>query len=100
MLDNHQIRLNFDYDSRRGSDDGPWMDGIPFDGRDIWRFSMIADDSQEFIWHADPASFSNLGQYQRFRCWPWSEDDDLPFRRSGVDSPAHGHGPNGELTMI
>lgn len=61
---------------------------------------MIADDSQECIWHADPSSFTNLGRYQKPRCWPWSEGDDLPFERSGVDAPVHGHGPKGELSVI
>ena len=35
---------------RRGTEDGSWVDGIPFDGRDVWQFTLIADDSMENLW--------------------------------------------------
>lgn len=75
------IRLNFDYDMRRGLEEGPWIDGIPFDGRDIWQFTLVADDSKECMWRADPLSFVNLGPVHRPRCWPWSNDNALPYQR-------------------
>jgi len=37
-------RLSFDYDMHRGFEEPPWNDGIPFDGRDIWRFTLVFDD--------------------------------------------------------
>ena len=77
-------RLNFDYEMRRPTEQGPWPDHIPIDGRDIWRFILIADDSRSNIWRADPASFVNLGQDQRNRCWPWSDGDVLPFERQSA----------------
>eukprot|EP01082_Thalassiosira_pseudonana_P005710 g5660.t1 g5660 contig2:1000675-1002217(-) len=69
-------RLNFDYEMRRGSENGPWADLIPFDGRDLWQFTLINNDSHEDnMWQADPASFVNLGREERARCWPWSEGE-------------------------
>ena len=56
--------------------------GIPFDGRDIWQFHLIADDSLDNMWRADPTSFLNLGpDTHRPRCWPWSNDTVLPYER-------------------
>eukprot|EP00956_Cyclotella_meneghiniana_P043075 scaffold251771_cov103-Cyclotella_meneghiniana.AAC.5 len=92
-------RLNFDYEIRRGSEEGPWADHIPFDGRDVWRFVLIADDSMRNIWHAEPNSFVNLGRNQRNRCWPWSEGNELPFKRPKNDMPLKGHGPQGSLPI-
>ena len=98
-------RLNFDYDMRRGTDCGPWNDGkkiqavivfihhclygtqlsfipgIPFDGRDVVQFYLIADDSLDNMWRAEPTSFLNLGPDHRPRCWPWSNDTVLPYER-------------------
>lgn len=51
------------------------------------------------MWQADPASFVNLGREERARCWPWSEGDELPFRRTGADAPMTGNGPNGEICL-
>ncbi|KAL7480312.1 hypothetical protein ACHAW6_006003 [Cyclotella cf. meneghiniana] len=92
-------RLNFDYDIRRGSNEGPWLDRIPIDGRDVWRFVLIADDSMANIWRADIESFSNLGRNHRVRCWPWSEGNTLPFERPPHDLPLIGTGPNGALPI-
>lgn len=89
-------RLNFDYDIRRGTEEGPWIDAIPFDGRDVWQFTLVADDSLENMWRADPASFVNLGPAHRPRCWPWSNDVELPYGRSGADKDLRGPGPNGK----
>ena len=82
-----------------GSEEGPLADHIPFDGRDVWRFVLIADDSMRNIWHADPNSFVNLGRNQRNRCWPWSEGNELPFKRPKNDMPLKGHGPQGSLPI-
>lgn len=89
-----EARLNFDWDMRRGTDDGPWSDSIPFDGRDIWRFSLVADDSAGCMWIPDPASFVNLGHgattHRRPRGWPWNDAvDELPYPRTGTDLPFH-----------
>ncbi|KAL7549610.1 hypothetical protein ACHAWF_012872 [Thalassiosira exigua] len=92
-------RLNFDYDMRRGSDEGPWIDGIPFDGRDVWQFALVADDSMENLWRADPSSFINLGPAHRPRCWPWSDGNLLPYQRTGTDAPLLGPGPNGAISV-
>ena len=89
-------RLNFDYDIRRGTEEGPWIDAIPFDGRDVWQFTLVADDSLENMWRTDPASFVNLGPAHRPRCWPWSNDADLPYGRTGTDKDLRGPGPNGK----
>ncbi len=40
-------RLNFDYDMRRSSEEGPYSDLIPFDARDVWRFTVFFDDRYE-----------------------------------------------------
>ena len=77
----HPLRLNFDYDSQRGTDDGPWNDGIPFDGRDIWQVTLVADDSMKNMWRVDPTSFVNLGANHQPRCWPWSKKVVLPYER-------------------
>ncbi|KAL7538382.1 hypothetical protein ACHAXR_008516 [Thalassiosira sp. AJA248-18] len=92
-------RLNFDYDIRRGSEEGPWVDAIPFDGRDIWQFTLVADDSLGNLWRADPSSFLNLGPAHRPRCWPWSNESNLPYQRIGSDAPLHGSGPNGAISV-
>ena len=81
MIYFHLIRLNFDYDIRRGTEDGPWVDGIPFDGRDICQFTLVADDSMENVWRVDPSSFVILGAVHRPRCWPWSNANVLPYDR-------------------
>lgn len=85
------FRLNFDYDIRRGTEDGPWVDGIPFDGRDIWQFTLVADDSMENLWRADPSSFVSLGPMHRPRCWPWSNDNDLPYERCVLHAMLNHH---------
>ena len=89
------IRLNFDTDMYRGTDDGPWQDGIPFDGRDIYQFVLQFNDISQNKWCLEDAkTFVNLGSGQRVRCWPWSNQEVLPYKRSGVDEippspPAH-----------
>merc|ERR1712146_796188 len=81
-------RLNFDYDFRRSTEDGPWADGIPFDGRDVWRFTIVADDSKNDVWMVKSGTLRNLGPDSSYpRCWPWSEDDQLPRCRPPVDVP-------------
>lgn len=95
----HFKRLNFDYDIRRGTEEGPWLDHIPFDGRDVWQFTLVADDSFENLWRADPSSFVNLGRERHVRCWPWCEEDVLSFERSGVDAPFRGNGPDGKWSF-
>jgi len=78
-------RLNFDHDMRRGSDDGPWSDGIPFDGRDVYRWTMVFNEHLVNKWTLDKESFVNLGRERRPRCWPWSNEDELPYERTGID---------------
>lgn len=80
-----QARLNFDQDIRRGTEEGPWADIIPLDGRDIWEYTLVADDSKYNMLEADMSSFRNLGRNVQPRCWPWSLDRELPFQRQGVD---------------
>jgi len=76
------------------------VDGIPFDGRDVWGFTLVCDDSLENMWRVDPLSFVNLGSNHRPRCWPWSDSDVLPFERlgEGNDAPLIGPGPNGAIS--
>lgn len=76
------------------------MDGIPFDGRDAWGFTLVFDDSFKNAWRVDPLSFVNLGPNHRHRCWPWSESNVLPFERMGRgnDAPLRGPGPNGAIS--
>ena len=71
-------------------------DGIPFDGRDVWQFVLVANDRFDNIWRLDHSSFVNLGRNCRPRCWPWSNDNVLPYPRSGKDKPLRGQGPNGK----
>lgn len=92
-------RLNFDYDIRRSTEEGPCRDCIPFDARDIWRFVIAADDSMENMWHVIPSSFENLGRDRRVRCWPWSGLNSLPFLRPKVDAPMRGSGPDGVISV-
>mmetsp|Transcript_10207 Transcript_10207/g.16816 ORF Transcript_10207/g.16816 Transcript_10207/m.16816 type:complete len:289 (+) Transcript_10207:131-997(+) len=95
-----EARLNFDYDMRRSSEDGPWIDLIPFDARDVWRFVVTFDDRYEVnMWWADKNSFMNMGRDHRPRCWPWAKGDILPFNRKNSDMPITGHGPNGEISV-
>ena len=90
-------RLNFDYDMRRSTEDGPWGDMIPFDARDVWRFVLSLDDRYETnMWWADVDSFVNLGREHRPRCWPWGKGEILPFQRKASDMPMTGRGPNGK----
>ena len=94
-------RLNFDYDMRRSKEDGPWIDLIPFDARDVWRFVVSVDDRYETnMWWADPNSFVNMGRDHRPRCWPWAKGDKLPFSRRKSDLPITGRGPNGKMGVI
>lgn len=82
---------------RRSTEDGPWIDLIPFDARDVWRFAVTFDDRYEVnMWWADVDSFVNMGRDHRPRCWPWAKGDILPFKRKAADMPITGHGPNGE----
>ena len=94
-------RLHFDYEIRRGrsNKDGPWKDRIPFDGRDVWRFVLVADDSMEHIWRVDPDSFVNMGRNQRNRNWPWSDGNDLPYQSPEKDLELKGFGPKGSLPV-
>mmetsp|Transcript_11520 Transcript_11520/g.16519 ORF Transcript_11520/g.16519 Transcript_11520/m.16519 type:complete len:287 (+) Transcript_11520:128-988(+) len=95
-----EARLNFDYDMRRSTEDGPWADLIPFDARDVWRFAVTFDDRYESnMWWADVHSFVNMGRDHRPRCWPWAKGDILPFKRKAADMPITGHGPNGEISV-
>jgi hypothetical protein len=93
-------RLNFDYDIRRGNENGPWADLIPIDGRDTWRFTLAYNDQyDDEAWRAVPSSFVNLGRESRNRCWPWTSDEVLPYRRTGADAPVWGNGPGGALQV-
>jgi len=95
-----EARLNFDYDARRGREEGPWSDLIPIDGRDVWRFTMVFNDEyEEDAWHAIPSSFQNMGPNYRNRCWPWTDSQLLPYARTGVDAPVYGSGPSGEILI-
>eukprot|EP00523_Entomoneis_sp_CCMP467_P017314 CAMPEP_0168804986 /NCGR_PEP_ID=MMETSP0726-20121227/798_1 /TAXON_ID=265536 /ORGANISM="Amphiprora sp., Strain CCMP467" /LENGTH=208 /DNA_ID=CAMNT_0008856847 /DNA_START=117 /DNA_END=743 /DNA_ORIENTATION=- len=78
-------RLHFDQDMKRANDGGPWPDGIPFDGRDIWQFTLIFDDTKASKWVLKPDSLINLGRDRHPRCWPWSNEMELPYTRDGVD---------------
>ncbi len=71
----------------RGTDDGPWIDGIPFDGRDIYQWELVFDDSKANKWTLDKTTLVNLGRDRRPRCWPWSNDAVLPYPREGQDEP-------------
>lgn len=91
-------RLNFDYDMRRSSEEGPYSDLIPFDARDVWRFTLEFDDRYEQnLWWADVSTFVNMGRNHRDRCWPWKKGNKLPYKRKANDMPLTGHGPNGEF---
>lgn len=39
------------------------------------------------IWVLKPNSFQKLELNQHPRCWPWSNDTELPYERTGSDSP-------------
>lgn len=83
---------------RRSTEDGPWSDLIPFDGRDVWRFVVTLDDRYEAnMWWADVQSFVNMGRDHRPRCWPWGKGNKLPYKRKNSDMPMTGHGPNGKI---
>jgi hypothetical protein len=70
----------------RGNEEGPWKDGIPFDGSDIWQFTVVfLNDQKDNMWVIQPGSFRNLGQDRQVRCWPWTNDRTLPYERTGVD---------------
>lgn len=71
---------------RRGSEEGPWTDGIPFDGREVWQFALALNDHKENMWIVQPNSFRNLGRCRHPRCWPWSNGNELPYEHTGVDS--------------
>ena len=58
----------------------------------------MADDSLENMWRVVPTSFVNMGRDHRPRCWPWSDENELPYGRNGVDKPLRGgSGPNGKM---
>src|SRR6476620_8611569 len=57
-----EARLNMDYDRACNSINGPWPDGIPLDGRDIWRFQLVMADIKQIIWVLDVNSLTNLGR--------------------------------------
>lgn len=87
-------RLNFDYDMRRGSEEGPWGDNIPFNGHDVWQFTLRANDSMVNLWTIVHQSFRNLGSNRHPRCWPWSNEEELPYAHDGIDHFTP-DGPNG-----
>ena len=80
-----QARLHFDYDFLRGSEEGPWGDGIPLDGRDIWEVTLQCNDAMGEYWCLKIGSLRNLGPNVKPRCWPWSKGNQLPIDRTGVD---------------
>jgi hypothetical protein len=82
----------------RGHEEGPWKDGLPFDGRDIWQFTVVMNDHMENKWVVQPGSFRNLGQNRQVRCWPWTSDHTLPYQRSGADQD-HCRFPTGEIIL-
>lgn len=49
----------------------------------------FSDQYDDDAWHSIPTSFQNLGR-SRNRCWPWTEDHSLPYRRTGADAPVWG----------
>ena len=79
------VRLHYHWDMKRGTDEGPWNDGIPFDGRDVWQLTLVADDSKHDVWTFKPGSLVKLERDQFPRCWPWTKEDELPYARDGVD---------------
>jgi hypothetical protein len=55
------------WDMNHGTDDGPWNDGIPFDGRDVWhQLTPKADDEKQNYWRFKPGSLINLGREMPF----------------------------------
>jgi hypothetical protein len=80
----------------RGNEEGPWNDGIPFDGSDIWQFTVFMNYEMVNKWVIQPGSFLNLGQDRQARCWPWTNDRTLPYTRNGVDHDRP-RSPTGEL---
>jgi hypothetical protein len=70
---------------KRATDDGPWSDGIPFDGRDVWQFTLVFNDTKNCKWVLKPDSMVNLGRERHPRCFPWSNEQELPYARDGVD---------------
>ncbi|KAL3906332.1 MAG: hypothetical protein SGARI_004051 [Bacillariaceae sp.] len=82
-----EARLHFTTDFRRGSEEGPWGDGIPVDGRDVWSFVLQFNDAMENMWILKPETLRNMGRDRRPRCWPWSNETELPpdLERDGVD---------------
>ena len=79
------VRLHYYWDMKRGTDDGPWNDGIPFDGRDVWQLTLKADDEKQNYWTFKPGSLINLGRDAFPRCWPWTSSNESPYKRDGVD---------------
>jgi hypothetical protein len=73
------IRLHYYWDMNHGTDDGPWNDGIPFDGRDVWQLTPKADDEKQNYWRFKPGSLINLGSYVFPCCWPWTSSNELPY---------------------
>jgi hypothetical protein len=82
----------------RGHEEGPWKDGLPFDGRDIWQFTVVMNDHMENKWVIKPGTFRNLGQDRQVRCWPWTNDRLLPYKRTGMDQD-HCRFPTGEIIL-
>lgn len=73
----------------RGSEEGPWADELPFDGRDVWQFTLEFDDHMHNKWVIkQPDLFHNLGSDRHPRCWPWSNEDELPYERPDRDCHA------------
>ena len=59
--------------------------------------SAIKTFSMDNLWRADPFSFFNLGRVHMPRCWPWSNDNRLPYERMGNDASLRGPGPDGKV---
>lgn len=88
-----QARLHFDDDERRSSAEGPWKDGILVDGRDIWEFTLQADDAMRNQWMGRLETFRNLGREAQPRCWPWSLEKTLPYSYQSGDIQRETIGP-------
>lgn len=80
------VRLHYYWDEKRGTDEGPWNDGIPFDGRDVWQLTLIANDAVMNYWTFKPGSLVKLERDTAYpRCWPFSDANESPYTRDGVN---------------
>lgn len=52
----------------------------------MWQLTLKTDDEKQNYWTFKPGSLIDLGRDVFPRYWPWTNSNESPFTRDGLDS--------------